>query len=154
MFTKGKLYLWLINHNIRKPCFCFSSRWHTKSLIDVTRHCYILFVCSKKFLSWGSCLNLCRNMERCCQRPHLQTVQWVWRFYRGSMTVITCFEMPLGFFWILMALKLCWYFSCVCQSNASLPSPLFLLILAELGLWKVLPSLIRCCHCVEKPKLV
>lgn len=66
-----------------------------------------------------------------------------------SMTVITCFEMPLGFGWW-------WHWSFV-DIFASVPvyclSLLFLLILIELSLWKVLPSLIRCCHCVENQSL-
>lgn len=99
--------------------------------------------------SWGSCLNLWQEMKQCCQSLHFQTVQWIWTFYRKAwqwLHVLKCL-------WVFG----CWWrwsffdiFASVPVSCLSVP---FLLISVEQNLWKVLPSLIRCCHCVENQSL-
>lgn len=106
-------------------------------------------LCQEVLFSWGSCLNLWQEIERCCQSLHFQTVQWIWTFYRKAwqwLHVLKCL-------WVLG----CWWHWSFVDIFASVPvyclSLQLLFILVEVGLWKVLPSLIRCCHCVENQGL-
>lgn len=112
-----KLYLSLANHKkTRFYFFLFFFCWcHRNSLINVTRHCCILFLSALR-----SSFQL-RKLSKLVTRNQVMLSKSAffkqfsgWNILEEGMTVITCFEMPLGFR-ILMALMLCWYF-CKCAS--------------------------------------
>lgn len=121
--------------------FLFFFRCHRKSFIDVTRHGYKI----KKFFQLRK-FSVLPKMEGCCESAFPDSSVYMNILARQWLHVLKC----LWGFRMSMALKPCWYFI------ASVPvyrlSLLFLLILVELSLWKVLPSLIRC-HCVENVSL-
>ena len=96
--------------------------------------------------SWRSCLNLWQETEQCCQSLHFPNSSVDTKHFTGKHDSDYMFWNAFGFLG-------CWWHWSFVDIFASVPvyclSPLFLLISAELSLWKVLPSLIRCCHCVK-----
>lgn len=94
--------------------------------------------------SWGSCLNLWQETEQCCQRLHFPNSSVDTNILQGAWQWLHVLKCLWVFSW--------WHWSLV-DIFASVPvyclSPLFLLISVKLISWKVLPSLIRCFHCVK-----
>ncbi len=120
-----------------------------KSFTDVTRHCYILFLSASSLQLRKLSKLVLENRVMLSKSAFPNSSVDVNIFYKGAWQWLHVLKCLWGF-WMLMALKLCWYF----HKCASLPlSVLFLLVLVELGVWKVLPALIRRCHCVENLSL-
>lgn len=133
----------------KQPCV-YALGCHRKSLMDGTSH---LFSALRSYFQLRKPSELMTRSRAVLSKSAFRKQFGWYEHFSGEHdsdymfwdAVVFCVE-ECWWHW-----SFCWYFRRMPVSCLSL---LFLLISGELSWWKVLPSLIRCYHCVKKSKLV